>query len=165
MAREEVSRSAFSRAVQRARGLHGWSQQQLAERSGIGERTIARWEKEGGDPYIGQVRKLVAATGIPAEDVLRAVGLLPEHAEVRDDLTADEQELWALGHRRGWSEELRWDLIDFLRVRKARARRTAEDDPNAIAAEMNAVLKRDFSDTEVADEGDALGEATRRYGT
>ncbi|WP_166344940.1 helix-turn-helix transcriptional regulator [Phytoactinopolyspora limicola] len=113
-------RPAFARVVVDARTRRGWTQEDLALASGIGERTISRWEKRGAEPRIGQIRAFIDATNAAPEDILRALDLLPAEPTSRISDDPDEQAIWSLGERRGWPEDLRRDLIDFLRVRRQR---------------------------------------------
>lgn len=118
----EPWRRAFADLVERARKSRDpeWSQERLADYLGVARSTIARWESgDGGRPKLENLLSLMEL-GVPGEDVARAVGLLP--SEDRENVSADpdEQGIWDLGARRGWSEELREELIDYFRVRRTR---------------------------------------------
>lgn len=69
----------FGRAVRAARQHRDWSQEELAAATGIGRRTISRWETgEIQEPLLAQLRALINATGVDPSDILRSVGLLPD---------------------------------------------------------------------------------------
>lgn len=111
----------FARLVRQVRSDLGWTQQQLADESGIGVRTIIRWENsQGGDPELGQLQALIAATGVPAEDVLRAVGVLPDPDVVDGVKSSDpgEAELSRLLRRIDMPEADRQLLMTIYRQRR-----------------------------------------------
>lgn len=112
--------SRFAAAFARARG--GTSKVELAEKSGIGRRTLTRWEVEDGEPSLEQLRRIVRVLPDGADDMLRSLDLLPPSDE---DMPAaehlsdpDERALWNLGVRRDWDEPTRMHLIFALRARR-----------------------------------------------
>lgn len=58
----------------RWRLVRGMTQEQLAERSGVGRMTIARIEGSGGDPRVATARRLAATLGVAIEDIFTADG-------------------------------------------------------------------------------------------
>lgn len=131
---EERERGAFAVAIRRARIDSGLTQDQVAEEAEgkLSRSTLIRWESgDITDPSLSQLKTFIAVTDAPTEDILRALDLLPDANDDREDLDADEQALWDLGARRGWEEDARWDLIDAWRARKMRQARRPDvvEDP------------------------------------
>jgi transcriptional regulator with XRE-family HTH domain len=58
----------------RWRLVRGLTQEQLAERSGVGRMTIARIESIGGDPRVATARRVADALGVAIEDIFTADG-------------------------------------------------------------------------------------------
>lgn len=70
--------SELARLITEARKDRGWSQEKLAEESGVGRRTIIRWETEAdAEPLAGQLRDVARTLGVPVTSAFRAVGWLP----------------------------------------------------------------------------------------
>lgn len=64
-------------AIRALRKAHGWSQPELAERSGVPQRTISRIEnatKEGYLPVPHTLNALASALGVAVGDLLAAAG-------------------------------------------------------------------------------------------
>lgn len=101
--------SRFGEAFSRARG--STPKTELSDASGISRRSLTRWETEGAEPSLDQLRTLIQVLPEGAEDMLQALGLLPPSADPQDGLSSDEQAIWDLGERRGWSEDARMRLI------------------------------------------------------
>lgn len=62
----EVGKIGFGNVVQRARKRHGWSQEELARKSGVSRPTIARIEG-GNDVTIMTITKISQALGLTLE--------------------------------------------------------------------------------------------------
>jgi transcriptional regulator with XRE-family HTH domain len=58
----------------RWRVVRDLTQEQLAERSGVGRMTIARIESSSGDPRVATARRLADALGVAIEDIFTADG-------------------------------------------------------------------------------------------
>jgi transcriptional regulator with XRE-family HTH domain len=83
--------SALAELIVSARKALDWSQERLAEESGVGRRTIIRWETEANaEPLASQLRDVANALRIPAEDAFRAVGWLPARIDERRRVSLED---------------------------------------------------------------------------
>lgn len=118
------SAQPFGELIRRARKSRDWSRERLANESGVGLRTLGRWESgETEDPSHDQVSAVVDALGIPLEDALAALGWLPEDKPPSRTFTdPDLQALWDIAERRGWSTEI-WEALSLaMQIAKSRIR-------------------------------------------
>lgn len=75
---QERAAGTFAAAVREARTRSGLTQDQTAERSGVSRSTLIRWESgEITEPTLPQLKAFIAVVDTPAEDILRALELLP----------------------------------------------------------------------------------------
>ena len=87
------------RRITENRKKRGWSEYQLAERSGIPQSTISSWYKKGMTPTFASLEKICAAFGITLsrffEDGTELISLTPSQRELLDrwdQLTAKQKE-------------------------------------------------------------------------
>jgi len=122
--------SGFSRALRRLRLLRGLSQEQLAEMTGIHQRTISRMENtttEGYLPPPHQVTALARALKVPVAELVREAGY-PIECTLSADLDlpaiATYAERWLMG---AGSEHPDREMVRvFAEFARALARRAAE---------------------------------------
>lgn len=119
MARKEERAGSFAGYIRHARKARGWTQEELADHSGLGVRTVIRWELgEVTEPDARQVIAAADALEVEPEDAFYALGWLrrkddtvvvapdPEPEEEEDfieraeRLMAEAQELLSEGKRR-----------------------------------------------------------------
>lgn len=118
---------AFASLIRDARQRHGWSQDELAEESSVGRRTISRWENgDATTPEAQQVMAVADALGIAREEVFQALGwLTPDEPVGRPDATGPTQaEL----------EEARQLLEEGMRILRRAERRAQADEDQGRAA-------------------------------
>ena len=60
----------FSQIVKSLRLERGWSQQEVADRLGVSNKTISKWESGGGFPDIAILPALAELYGVTADDIL-----------------------------------------------------------------------------------------------
>jgi transcriptional regulator with XRE-family HTH domain len=65
---------AFGELLRKLREERGMSQGDLAERSGLKQTSISRWEKDANDPPWTAVQKLAAALGVDCRSFANADG-------------------------------------------------------------------------------------------
>ena len=68
--------SRFADLIRETRQRRGWTQQELADRAGVGRKTIVRWEAGETTPDPWQVRAVASALGIATEEAFQALGWL-----------------------------------------------------------------------------------------
>ena len=126
-----VEVSGFSKALRRLRLLRGLSQEQLAEMTGIHQRTISRMENTTTEGYLPPPHQLVAlarALNVPVSELVRAAGYPIEcERESELDLPAivTYAERWLLGP--GQEHPDREMVRVFAEFARALARRAAEN--------------------------------------
>lgn len=122
--------TAFGDAVRRAREQAGLTQEQLADAVGVDRKTIGRWERgETTDPEPTQIRAIIRATNVEAEDLLRALGLLPSvigHQTPMPTVDPDEVELYDTLKRLDMPEADRQLLMTVYRQRRDAGRPEAD---------------------------------------
>jgi transcriptional regulator with XRE-family HTH domain len=64
MGRNQRNRGRRLPALRRLRDRHAWTQQELAQRAGVGIGTVSRLEADKWGAYPKTVRKLAAALGV-----------------------------------------------------------------------------------------------------
>ena len=124
--------SGFSRALRRLRHLRGLSQEQLAELTGIPQRTISRMENTATEGYLPpprQVAALARALGTPVAELVREAGYPIEcNSGAGEELDlpalATYAERWLLGPGRDHPD--REMVRVFAEFARALARRAAE---------------------------------------
>lgn len=77
----------FSQRLKKYRKAKSMTQQELAEQIGVSDKTVSRWESEGGYPDVAVLVPLARALGVTVDD------LLDEKAPVRTLTRADYQNL------------------------------------------------------------------------
>ncbi|TDE03425.1 helix-turn-helix transcriptional regulator [Jiangella asiatica] len=78
VARRGEVRGAFAETVRSARTRAGLTLAQAADATGVSRATLIRWENgEITEPVLSQLKAFIAAMDVPAEDILRALELLP----------------------------------------------------------------------------------------
>lgn len=96
--------------MREARTLRGWSQEELAERTGISKNTILRWENDQiSDPDPLQVRRAAEALSVDIEDAFRALGWLPERRP--DDGGAEIEAMPDYVFGRAQARQLKLDIL------------------------------------------------------
>lgn len=76
---------SFSQRLKKYRKAKNLTQQELAEQIGVSDKTVSRWESEGGYPDVAVLAPLARALGVTVDD------LLDEKAPVRTLTRADWQ--------------------------------------------------------------------------
>lgn len=112
VARKDGDRqSLFAALIKRARKDRGWTQEQLADESEIGVRTLIRWERgEVTEPEPAQVKAVINALDISAEEAYIALGWLPEGEQP----SAEQQELAQLREEVREARQLAERLLQFI---------------------------------------------------
>ena len=65
--------------------MHGWTQAELARRSGITPAALSRILSGGRNPGVEVVRGIARALKIPTEEVMRRAGILPMQTEAGEN--------------------------------------------------------------------------------
>lgn len=65
-----MDKVAFGAALRRARRRRFWSQEELANKLGMTEATVNRWEKGKQEPDLAALKKLERVFGKPLEETL-----------------------------------------------------------------------------------------------
>jgi transcriptional regulator with XRE-family HTH domain len=60
----------FGKVLSRLRERAGLTQQQLADRLGVDQASVSRWEREKGEPGVSQVALLASVLGVPVADLI-----------------------------------------------------------------------------------------------
>lgn len=103
------------------------TQRQLARQIGVSDGFLAHIETGRTLPGRETIRRLSHALGIPAVDLFRAAGHLPDSAESEDSNIFEDHEL-RLFFRDDWKRltgEEQELLMDFIRMMKTRLQRRA----------------------------------------
>ena len=77
--------TTFGERLKQYRRAKGLTQQELADRLGVSNKTVSRWESEGGFPDVSLLVPLARALGVTVDD------LLDEERPVRSLERADWQ--------------------------------------------------------------------------
>lgn len=85
----------FGERLKRCRKNNGLTQQELAERIGVSDKTVSRWESDGGYPDVATLVPLARALGVTVDD------LLDDQRPIRTLNTADWQNLLSFGFALG----------------------------------------------------------------
>lgn len=76
----------FATLIRETREQRGWSQQELAERTGVDRKTISRWEAGTNVPDPEQAIAAASALGLSSESAFRAIGWLPDGLSARQEV-------------------------------------------------------------------------------
>jgi transcriptional regulator with XRE-family HTH domain len=113
--------SAFAVLIRETRKLRGWSQEELADRSGVSRPTLQRWENgQITEPAGSQVSRVSEALEIDPEDAYRALGWLPQRrvgVSTEGGRYQVRQLRLAIMAREDWSNEKKLEMLDKLVVR------------------------------------------------
>jgi transcriptional regulator with XRE-family HTH domain len=82
----------FGARLRELREQHGLSQKELADRAGLGQRTVSNWEQGSREPVWSNVVSLCQALGVSCEEFLQAPADRAPQGRGRPPKAADQEQ-------------------------------------------------------------------------